>query len=77
MTRRQLHNETPIKLGCGSGPTCVRGGGLGLSSNQRVIRAPMVHNTRYSAGMTLTRLVLLVMAVMVVLIVARTVFRSR
>jgi len=33
--------------------------------------------TRYSAGMTLTRLVLLVMAVMIVLIVARTVFGSR
>ena len=40
-------------------------------------RAPMVHNPRYSAGMTLTRLVLLVMAVMVVIIVARTVFGSR
>jgi hypothetical protein len=40
-------------------------------------RAPMVHNTRYSAGMTLTRLVLLLMAVMVVIIVARTVSGSR
>jgi hypothetical protein len=37
----------------------------------------MADDTRYSAGMTLTRLVLLVMAVMVVVIVARTVFGSR
>ena len=36
----------------------------------------MVHHTRYIAGMTLTRLVLLVMAVMVVLFVARTVFAA-
>ena len=43
----------------------------------RLSRAPMLYNTRYSAGMTLTRLVLLVMAVMVVIIVARTVFGSR
>jgi hypothetical protein len=64
------------------------GRGRGLSSNQRGAMSrpmagaalsvtPMVHNTRYSAGMTLTRLVLLVMAVMVVLIVARTMFGSR
>jgi hypothetical protein len=33
--------------------------------------------TRYSAAMTLTRLVLLVMAVMIVIIVARTMFGSR
>ena len=39
--------------------------------------APMVHIARYSAGMTLTRLVLLVMAVMVVIVVARTLFGSR
>jgi hypothetical protein len=37
----------------------------------------MAHGTRYSAGMTLTRLVLLVMAVMVVIIVVRTLFGSR
>ena len=76
-----------MKLGCGSGPLCVRGGVCGFRGTSAVLcfdrwlresyRAPMVQNPRYSPDMTLTRLVLLVMAVMVVIIVARTVFGSR
>lgn len=58
--------------------TDIRSGELGWGSRRTsAIRAPMVHHTRYSAGMTLTRLVLLVMAVIVVIVVARTVFGRR
>ena len=36
-----------------------------------------LRRARYSAGMTVTRMVLLIMAVMVVVIVARTLFGGR